>query len=202
MSLAPPGEPLVHALKQMAFHSPQEKISTPFPWRRNRKTPTWGQIKNFSIEAEKLERDQHYPLNSTTSLVAMVALLTRTVCRNFTYSSHMKTSTREDSSVPIFDNDSSWIPGLYDPLFPLKKQEEGVQLSNSSLSYTVGAELTHICISYETHCWQRGLQSWISVVKDPSRKGIKFISFYYKFFSSTHLTNSHWEFTSLTKFCY
>ena len=65
----------------------------------------------------------------------------------------------EDSSVPVFINGSSWLPGPFDPSLPLKPEEEGRHLSNVSVNYTVGRDLTPICMGVETHCLKRGLQS-------------------------------------------
>ena len=63
----------------------------------------------------------------------------------------------ENSSVPVFINDSSWLPGTFDPSLPLKPEEEGQQLSNVSVNYTVGTDLTPIRVGAETHCLKRGL---------------------------------------------
>ena len=80
----------------------------------------------------------------------------------------------EDSSVPIFINDSSWLPGSFDPSLPLKLEEEARQLSNVTGNYTVGPDLTPICMGVETHCLKRGLQSWLSIVKELQRNKTHF----------------------------
>ena len=53
------------------------------------------------------------------------------------------------------------------PSLPLKLEKEGRQLSNVSVNYTLGTDLTPICMGVETHCLKRGLQSWLSIVKEP-----------------------------------
>ena len=45
------------------------------------------------------------------------------------------------------------------PSLPLKLEKEGRQLSNVSVNYTLGTDLTPICMGVETHCLKRGLQS-------------------------------------------
>ena len=69
----------------------------------------------------------------------------------------LRPSTWENSSVPVFINDSSWLPGTFDPSLPLKPEEEGRQLSNVSVNYTVGTDLTPLSMGAETHCLKRGL---------------------------------------------
>ena len=60
------------------------------------------------------------------------------------------------------------------PSLPLKLEKEGRQLSNVSVNYTVGTDLTPICMGVETHCLKRGLQSWLSIVKEPQVNKIHF----------------------------
>ena len=47
----------------------------------------------------------------------------------------------------------------------------------------MGTDLTPICMGVETHCLKRGLQSWLSIVKEPQGNKIHF--FLLEAFSST-----------------
>ena len=85
-----------------------------------------------------------------TLFLAMLSVVTTTVGANHTYWAHvpnpplLRPIMWEDSSVPVFINDSSWLPGSFDPSLPLKPEEEDQQLSNVSVNYTVGIDLTSI----------------------------------------------------------
>ena len=107
-----------------------------------------------------------------TLFLAMLSVITTMVGANHTYWAYVLSPpllspiTWEDSSVPVFINDSSWLPGPFDLSLPLKPEEDQ-QLSNVSVNYTVGIDLTPICMGAKTHCLKRGLQSWLSIVKEP-----------------------------------
>ena len=96
--------------------------------------------------------------------LAMLSVVTTTVGASHTYWAYVPNPpllspiTWEDSSVPIFINYSSLLPGPFDPSLPLKPEEEGRQRSNVSVNYTVGTYLTPICMGVETHFLKRGLQ--------------------------------------------
>lgn len=152
ISLAPLGERPVQATKRMVIQDPPEKKTKPTNKTPNSKIPTRGQIKRLSGEGEKLVRGQHYPVTPTTLSVAMMALPTGTVPANDTCWAcapnppSPRPLTWEDYSVPTLAKDSSRTPGPHDPSLPLRKQEEGRQLSNSSLNHTAGADLTPMCM--------------------------------------------------------
>ena len=59
------------------------------------------------------------------------------------------------------------------PSLPVKPEKEGQQLSNVS----VGTDLTPICMGAETHRLKTGLQSWLSLVKEPQVNKIHFFSY-------------------------
>ena len=115
-------------------------------------------------EGEKWVKEQGQPLTSVTLFLAMLSVVTTTVSANHTYWAYvpnpplLRPITWEDSSVPIFINDCSWLPGPLDLSLPLKPEEEGRQRSNVSVNYTVGTYLTPICMGVETHFLKRGLQ--------------------------------------------
>ena len=69
--------------------------------------------------------------------------------------------TREDSTVPIFVNDSAWLPGPYDQSLPDKPEEAGYILN----SYTIGSESTPICIGHGEIYLKTDYQKWLAVVK-------------------------------------
>ena len=100
-----------------------------------------------------------------TLFLAMLPVVTSTVGANHIYWAYvsnpplLRPITWEDSSVAVFINDSSWLSGPFDLSLPLKPEEEGQQLSNVSVNYTVGTDLTPIRMGMETHCLKRGLQS-------------------------------------------
>ena len=95
--------------------------------------------------------------------LAMLSVITTTVGANHTWWAYVPSPpllspvTWEDSSVPVFTNGSSLLLRPLDPSLPLKP-EEGQQLSNVSVNYTVGTYLTPICMGVETHFLKRGLQ--------------------------------------------
>ena len=151
------------------------------PRTNKAKLPTWGQFKKLTIEKEKLVKEQGQSLTLATLFLAVLSVVTTTVGANHTYQAYvpnpflLKPITWEDSSVLVFINDSSWLPGPFDPSLPLKSEEESQQLSNVSVSYTVGTDLTPICMGAETLCLKRGLQSWLSIVKEPQGNKIHFL---------------------------
>ena len=59
------------------------------------------------------------------------------------------------------------------PSLPVKPEKEGQQLSNVS----VGTDLTPICMGAETHRLKTGLQSLLSLVKEPQVNKIHFFSY-------------------------
>ena len=138
--------------------------SQPAPRTNKAKPLTWGQLKKLTTEREKLAKEQGQPLTSAALFLAMLSVVIATVGANHTYWAYVPNPSLlrpimwEDSSVPVFINDSSWLPGPFDPRLPLKPEEEGRQRSNVSVNYTVGTYLTPICMGVETHFLKRGLQ--------------------------------------------
>ena len=78
--------------------------------------------------------------------------------------------TWEDSLVPIFVNDSAWLPRPYDKNLPIEEEEEGCQLIN----YTIGFDATPICIGFGSICLKTGYQRWLSVVKESNEDKTSF----------------------------
>ena len=134
--------------------------------------PTWGQIEKLSLEAEKMVHRRRLPETPDNLFLAMVTLLTMAVSTQAIDSHHywtyipnpppLRPVTLEDSPVPLFVNDSAWLPGPYDQNLPTKKEEEGCQLVN----YTVGSDATAICIGFGSICLKTGYQKWLSVIKE------------------------------------
>ena len=81
-------------------------------------------------EGEKWVKEQGQPLTSVTLFLAMLSVVTTTVDANHTYWAYvpnlplLRPITWEDTSVPVFINDSSWLPRSFDPSLPLKPEEE------------------------------------------------------------------------------
>ena len=98
--------------------------------------------------------------------LAMLSVVTTTVGANHTYWGYvpnpplLRPIMWEDSSVPIFINDSFWLPGPFDLSFSLKP-EEAQQLSNVSVNYTVGTDLTPICMGVEIHCLKKRITKMV-----------------------------------------
>ena len=165
--------------------------SEPTPRTNKAKPLTWGQLKKLTTEREKLVKEQRQPLTSATLFLAMLSVVITMVGANHTYWAYvpnpplLRSTMWEDSSVPVFINDSSWLPRSFDPSLPLKPEEEGRQLSNVSVNYTVGTDLTPICMGAETHCLKRGLQSWLSIVKESQGNKIHFFLLEAFFFNIT-----------------
>lgn len=80
----------------------------------------------------------------------------------YSQSSFIKTHYIGRFSIPVFVNDSAWLPGPYDQSLPLKK-EEGWSLKN----YTVRTDSTSICIGFGEFCLKTGFQGWLSIVEKP-----------------------------------
>ena len=59
--------------------------------------------------------------------------------------------------IPIYVNDSSWIPGPEDIRLPLFKQEEG-----TPFSVTYGYESWPVCVGQATGCLQLSMPAWLS----------------------------------------
>ena len=95
------------------------------PRTNKAKPPTWGELKNLTIEREKLVKEQGQPLTSATLFLAKLSVVTTMVGANHTYRAYvpnpplLRPITWEDSSVPIFINDSSWLPK---PSFKTRKR--------------------------------------------------------------------------------
>ena len=117
----PPGESPVMGITRLTISNRSE----PAPRTNKAKPPTWGQLKKLTIEGEKLVKEQGQPLTSATLFLAMLPVVTTTVGANHTYWAYvpnpplLRPITWEDSSVPVFVNDSSWLPGPFDPSIPL-----------------------------------------------------------------------------------
>ena len=62
-----------------------------------------------------------------------------------------------DSMIPVYVNDSSWIPGPEDTCLPLFKQEEG-----TPFSVAYGYESWPICVGPATGCLKLSVQAWLS----------------------------------------
>ena len=104
--------------------------SEPAPRTNKAKPLTWGQLKKLTTEREKLAKEQGQPLTSAALFLAMLSVVTTTVDANHTYWAYvpnlplLRPITWEDTSVPVFINDSSWLPRSFDPSLPLKPEEE------------------------------------------------------------------------------
>ena len=76
-------------------------------------------------------KEQGQPLTLATLFLAMLSVVTTKVGANHTYWAYvpnpplLRPIMWEDYSFPIFINDSSWLPGPFDPSLPLKPEEEG-----------------------------------------------------------------------------
>ena len=105
--------------------------SEPTPRTNKAKPLTWGQLKKLTTEREKLVKEQRQPLTSATLFLAMLSVVITMVGANHTYWAYvpnpplLRSTMWEDSSVPVFINDSSWLPRSFDPSLPLKPEEEG-----------------------------------------------------------------------------
>ena len=59
--------------------------------------------------------------------------------------------------IPVYVNDSSWIPGPEDTYLPLFKQEEG-----TPFNVTYGYVSQPICVGPATGCVKLSVQAWLS----------------------------------------
>lgn len=64
----------------------------------------------------------------------------------------------EDMGVPVLDNDSSGLPGLYDHQGPAQPAEEGKEIIN----YTVEIKEIPTCMGNEILCLNVTSQIWLS----------------------------------------
>ena len=82
-----------------------------------------GSTEELTIEKEKLVKEQGQSLNLDTLFLAMLSVATTTVGANHTYWAHvpnpplLRPIAWEDSSVPVFINDSSLLLRPLDPPF-------------------------------------------------------------------------------------
>lgn len=94
--------------------------------------PTWGQMKKLAAERARLVREQEQVQTVETLFLAMLALTSVQVSMagNFTYwasSPHPPLHhlvTWADAIIPIYINDSNWIPGPYNTRGAIKPKEE------------------------------------------------------------------------------
>lgn len=93
----------------------------------------------------------------------MFRLIQSSLLGIYSQSSFIKTHYIGRFSIPIFVNDSAWLPGPYDPSLPLKEEEEGQSLKN----YTVRTDSTSICIGFGEFCLKTGFWGWLSIVEKP-----------------------------------
>ena len=97
--------------------------SEPTPRTNKAKPLTWGQLKKLTTEREKLVKEQRQPLTSATLFLAMLSVVITMVGANHTYWAYVLSPpllspiTWEDSSVPVFINDSSLLLRPLDPTF-------------------------------------------------------------------------------------
>lgn len=66
--------------------------------------------------------------------------------------------------IPMYINDSQWMPGPYDNWGPLVPKEEVKAIAN----YTVGEEGPPMYIRHESHCLKPRAQAWLSILKNTS----------------------------------
>ena len=76
-------------------------------------------------------KEQGQPLTLAPLFLAMLSVVITMVGANHTYWAYvpnpplLRSTMWEDSSVPVFINGPSWLPGPFDPSLPLKPEEEG-----------------------------------------------------------------------------
>jgi hypothetical protein len=72
-----------------------------------------------------------------------------------------------DPTVPVYVNDSGWLPGPYDERGVLKPEEEGLTLN---VSYELGSEGPPVCIGNISHCLKPNRQTWLSIIRNNNKK--------------------------------
>ena len=108
----PPGESPVMGITRLTISNRSE----PAPRTNKAKPPTWGELKKLTTEREELVKEQGQPLTLATSVLAMLSVVATVVGANHTSWAYvpapplLRPSMREDASVPIFINGSSWSP--------------------------------------------------------------------------------------------
>ncbi|XP_070283037.1 endogenous retrovirus group K member 6 Env polyprotein-like [Myotis yumanensis] len=146
-----------------------QTIRTRLPRTRNTSPPTWGQVKRLCQEGERLVTAHGKPCTSSTLFVAMLAILTAQVKGlNYTYWAYipnpplMRGVSWTDVTVPIYTNDSNWMPGPFDDRGPMKPEEEGTRMYN----YSTGVIGMPVCLGLGDHCLQLYNQAWLSMAKN------------------------------------
>ena len=145
------------------FQRPESetKITISFPLMHQNKIPNWGQIKRLTPKSEEILQSEGKVVTSNNLAVALFAVIINTVSiplataesKNHTYWAYIpnplliKPFDWGDSMIPIYVNDSSWIPGPEDIHLPLFKQEEG-----TPFNVTYGYVSWPICAGPATEC--------------------------------------------------
>lgn len=108
---------------------------------------------------------------------AMMALTAAQVrmAENFTYWAYIPHPplntlvTWSDVAVPVYINDTNWLPGPYDPRGAIKPEEEGTVLP----FYQTGGEAVPICIGHNDHCLKPQNRAWLVLVRNETTKNQK-----------------------------
>ena len=145
----------------------QTKIMIPIPSTHQNKIPTCGQIKRLTRKSEEILENEGKAVTPNNLAVSMFALITTIVCipLETTKSKNtywacipnpplLKPFDWGDSMIPVYVNDSSWIPGPEDTCLPLFKQEEG-----TPFNVTYGYESWPTCVGPATECLKLSMQA-------------------------------------------
>ena len=154
-----------HRSSWRAASEGDEKTDNPQPLRTGSKDQQshmahLGSIEEIDHWRGKIGQRTGTALTLAALFLAMLSVITTTVGANHTWWAYVPSPpllspvTWEDSSVPVFTNGSSLLLRPLDPSLPLKP-EEGQQLSNVSVNYTVGTGLTYMYGSGDSLSWER-----------------------------------------------
>jgi hypothetical protein len=141
----------------------------------NASFPTWGQIKKLCNEGQNVVTCSGQSMTPEALFLAMLTLTSIQVitAENYTYWAYTPNPplntliTWWDPTVPVYANDSGWLPGAYDERATLKPEEEGLTLN---VSYELGSEDLPVCIGNIRHCLKPNQQAWLSIIRNDTKK--------------------------------
>ncbi|XP_062048093.1 endogenous retrovirus group K member 6 Env polyprotein-like isoform X2 [Lepus europaeus] len=156
--------------------------------------PTWGQLKKLNQEADKILVRTGKPKTAVTMCLAMLAVLEMSVsvAGNHVYWTFVPNPPLlqfvhwHEPSPLLFVNETSWLPGPWDPKGPEHVSEEGMPFNA-----TIWPQGLPICFGNNSNCLNLNYQAWMAASSNGTQKPIilHVLSAYSFQYSYNHIIN-------------
>lgn len=137
--------------------------------------PTWGQLKKLNQEADKILVRMGKPKTAVTMCLAMLAVveMSVSVAGNHVYWTFVPNPPLlqfvhwHEPSPLLFVNETSWLPGPWDPKGPEHVSEEGMPFNA-----TIWPQGLPICFGNNSDCLSLNYQAWMTASSNGTQKPI------------------------------